>query len=148
MWDMRVCQMWSRMRDFLCFGGRNKTLHSSSCYVPARHFEISIFFSLGSFCYFKMLKKVLNASLTYILLPLPLTFAIDPNCSFSFLLCFPSLLSLPLISLPPQPTTSFHVWLGWSELEYALFLPSSLSLYLLFSLPSSPPSASTPSIPP
>lgn len=55
-WDVRVCQMWNWMRDFFHSGGRNKTLHSASCSVPARHCEIYIFSSLTFFCYSKVMK--------------------------------------------------------------------------------------------
>lgn len=43
-WDVSMCQAWNWMHACFHFGGRDKTWHSASCYVPARHCETYIFF--------------------------------------------------------------------------------------------------------
>lgn len=152
-WDVRYVSVPDVEQDawlFFVSEDRNKTLHSGSCYVPARHCEIYIFFSLCSVYSFKASEKVLNASLINISIgSLSLTFETVHNCSFFFLLCFQKNHYYPfLFDLPRFSANNLFPCLSGLKWGRVRSLPASQSLYLLF--PSSPPSPSpsTPFIPP
>lgn len=115
------CEIWECARCgtgcVTFFGGRNKTLHSSSCYVPATHCEMCIF-SFLIFCAAFLPHIYINS----------FAFETDSHCTFPPLVF--SIITIPpyLIFSPLQPTISFHVWVGWvHSFPASLYLPFLLS---------------------
>lgn len=130
------CMTFTILTLMKCYTQLLCPLHNS-CNVPARHGEICTFFSSTPFCYL----KIMLASFTCTVLLDLLAFVL--SCIL-FLLCFPSLLTLPSWSASSfQPAVSFHIWLSWSEVRYNRLLPPGFAFNLPFSHSFSPPSASS-----
>lgn len=109
MWDMRACQMWNRMLDFF-FVLEDVIKHYTLAAAMSQQHVVKYFSSYSSLI-----------SRSWI--------------SAACLLCFPSLLSLPIWYFSLS-SNLFPCLTGLKRVEYALFLPTSLSLYLPFLLSS------------
>lgn len=98
--DVRVCQMWNRMRDCFWWTWSNITL--TAAMSQPRHCEIYIFFTLTSFSYFKIIKTPACLLCVY-------NICRTAAICFWFFDFFPSLWSLPIWSLSLQSFSMF-VW--------------------------------------
>lgn len=137
MWDIRVCQMWG----FFHFGGYNKTLHSGSCCVPARHWEIYIFFSPS--VVWRLWKSAACLLLMFSVSGTAFICFSDRFKLHFFLLVFSIITTRPYLIFSLLSKRSLSMF-DWAEASYTLFLPPSIFLYLPFSRASSPPPARPP----